>query len=166
MKWDKKGVCSEQELLDLVSQYEYTYYLAFQTNLFLSGSSKMPSLKRIEWNKLLEIRLFSKKSELLARRTMIGRNHLFQWRIASEKGLREDEYFETYQTLDIDSSHTTQGEHGNLNLITTGGGTYELPIDKSITCVKLISYIDYKQDEGMAYIYDDRFVDFLPGGEA
>ena len=77
----------------------------------------MPSLKRIEWNKLLEIRLFSKKSELLARRTMIGRNHLFQWRIASEKGLREDEYFETYQTLDI--HYTTQGEHGNLNLITT-----------------------------------------------
>ena len=164
-EWTNQGNCPELELYDKIKCYDYAYYIAFQTDRFLSGSANIASLDRIEWEKLLEIRLFSEKGELLARRTMIGENHPFQWRIASEEGLNDDEYMVRYQTLDIDSNFTELGAFGNLKLMTTGGGRYELPIDENMKSVKVISYISYG-DDGMAFIYDDRFVGFTNGGEA
>ena len=153
--WMNQGNSAESELYDKIKDYDYKYYIAFQTDSFLSGSSKIESMDRIDWTKLLEIRLFSEKNEFLARRTMVGESHEFQWRIASEEGLEKDEYIIRYQTLDIDSNFTEQGEFGNLKLVSTGGGRYELPIEEKMECVKIISYITYGND-GMAFIYDDR----------
>ena len=117
-KWPESGTCSEDNLKTMVSRHSYTYYTAYQTDRFLAGKNDQDSLDRIEWTKLLEIRLFSVDQELLARRTMIGSSHSFQWRVASENGLAEDEYLVRYQTLDIDSEHIREG-----NVYTTKKGT-------------------------------------------
>ncbi len=155
----EKGLCSEQELWEEIKKHDYTYYVAYQTDSFLSGSAQVESLSRIDWSKLLEIRLFSEKGEFLARRTMIGAGHKFQWRIATEEKLTEDDFIVRYQTIDIDSNFTSQGSYGNLSLLTTGGGCYELPIKENMKLIKVISYIAYG-DDGMAYIYDDRMAGF------
>lgn len=164
-EWKEQGKCKETELNRLIAGMDYSYFVAYQTDKFLSGADKPSSLDRIEWHKLLEIRLFSAEKELLARRTMIGENNEFQWRIASEAGLHKEEYIVRYQTLDIDSAYTKEGEWGNLNLMTTGGGTYELPIERNMTGIKVISYIGYSSEDGMAYIYDNRLAGFMAGGE-
>ena len=158
--WIKHGNWTETELCEKIRNYDYKYFIAFHTDRFLSGYVNVETLDRIEWKKLLEIRLFSEKGELLARRTMVGGNHLFQWRIASEEGLADDEYIIRYQTLDIDSDYIEKGEFGNLKLMSTGGGRYELPIDENMKSIKVISYVDYEED-GMAFIYDDRLAGFV-----
>ncbi|MCR4902766.1 MAG: hypothetical protein K6A23_07905 [Butyrivibrio sp.] len=164
--WKESGACLETEISDQVKQYGYDYFIAYQTDKFLSGSKETGSLDGIEWERILEIRLFSESKEFLARRTMIGVNNPFQWRIASEEGLKKDEFIIKYQTLDIDSTHTSRGESGNLQLMTTGGGKYELPIEKGMTAVKVISYVSYSEKDGMAFIYDNRLAGFVKEGEA
>ncbi|MCR5772563.1 MAG: hypothetical protein K6G87_15195 [Butyrivibrio sp.] len=164
--WKNSGVCSEAEISEKVHHCDYEYFIAYQTDRFLSGSKKTGTLDGIEWGKLLEIRLFSETQEFLARRTMIGTNNPFQWRVASEENLKDDEYIIKYQTLDIDSTHTSRGESGNLHLMTTGGGKYELPIEEDMAAVKVISYISYSDKDGMAFIYDNRLAGFVKEGEA
>ena len=162
--WKQGGTCTETELQNIICGYKYSYYTAWQTDRFLAGKDDPDSLGRIEWNKLLEIRLFTENDELLARRTMIGAANPFQWRIASEDGLDPDEYIVRYQTLDIDTDHIEDGEYGNLRLLTTGGGTYELPINRNENSVKVISYICYDDENGMAGIYDNRLAGFAAKG--
>lgn len=162
-EWGRKGVCGEQELQELFAKDGYSYFVAYQTDKFISGRNTSAALSQIDSKKLLEIRLFSEKKEVLARRTMIGAEHKFQWREASEEGLSNDEYVVSYQTLDIDRTKTSSGLNGNLQLMTTGGGKYELPIDKNHDSIKVISYIDYDKS-GMAYIYDDRLAGFVTQG--
>ena len=164
-EWENAGICSEEELSEKVRGFDYKYYLAYQTDKFLAGLKSTGSLDRIEWDKLLEIRLFSETHELLARRTMTGKDNMFQWRIASEENMKDDEYIIRYQTLDIDSNFTFQGENGNLKLMTTGGGEYELPINKDMTKVKIISYVLYSNEDGMASVYDNRLAGFMKEGE-
>ncbi len=160
---EERGMCTESEVMKRIRTFSFDYCIAFQTDRFLSGSSKSKEdlCDQIECEKLLEIRLFSSSEELLAVRTMLNRE--FQWRIASEKGLQKDEYLEWYQTLDIDSKYTENGEFGNLSLRSTGGGKYELPIGKEMDRIKVISYISYDED-GMAYIRDNRLAGFEKGG--
>ena len=163
--WNNSGVCAESELSGIIGAYDYEYYVAYQIDRFRSGSGNVETLDNIEWVKLLEIRLFSEKSEFLARRTMTGAANKFQWRIASEEGLREDEYIVRYQALDIDSNYTKEGEHGNLQLMTTGGGKYELPIEKNMESIRVVSYIAYSAEDGMAAVYDNRLAGFVKEGE-
>lgn len=161
--WKRKGICGEHELQEILVEDGYSNFVAYQTDKFISGRSTAAALSQIDSKKLLEIRLFSEKKEVLARRTMIGAEHKFQWREASEEGLSNDEYVISYQTLDIDRTKTSLGLNGNLRLMTTGGGKYELPIDKNYDSIKVISYIDYDKS-GMAYIYDDRLAGFVTQG--
>lgn len=159
--WEKQGVCTEDTIKEIINECSYDYYIAFQSDGFLAGTSKIPSLDRIKVDKLLEIRLFSDRGELLINRTMIGSENEFYWRIASENDFGESrEHIIKYQTLDIDSEKTEEGDYGNLKLVTTGGGRFELPINKDIDRIKIISYVDYDSTDGMAYIYDNRLAGF------
>ena len=158
-EWSEKGVCSEGSVMEKIKGHTFDYYVAFQVDKFLAGSSKVDSIDRIDVDKLLEVRLFSDKDELLFNRTMIGAEHEFSWRIASENDGERD-FLVKYQTLDIDSEKTSGGDFGNLNLMTTGGGKYELPISRNADRIKIYSYIDYDSEDGMAYIYDNRLVGF------
>ena len=159
----KSGTCTESQLIDCIADKSYKSFVAYQTDCFISGHNTDENLGRIEVKKLLEIRLFNEKEEVMARRTMIGINNPFQWRVANEDGLSKEDYIERLQTLDIDTSCTQQGDNGNLCLTTTGGGKFELPIRKEHDSIKIISYIGY-DDDGMAYIYDDRLAGFVTKG--
>lgn len=161
-EWKQKGECNENELNSVINKIDYTYYLVFLTDKFIAGTEDL--INRVEWDKVLELRLFSETQEFLARRTMTGENSVFQWRIASEDGLSKDEFIVKYQTLDIDDEKTEEGKFGNLYLMTTGGGRYELPIKKGTGSIKVISYISYDEKTGMANIYDNRLAGFIMGG--
>lgn len=159
----RKGICDESELLETIFENCYPYFVAYQTDRFIAGRNTLEILRQIDSSRLLEIRLFSEEQEVLARRTMIGAGHKFQWRIASEKGLLENEYVVKYQTLDIDRTKINAGSNGNLQLMTTGGGKYELPVSETHDSIRVISYIDY-DESGMAYIYDNRLAGFTTQG--
>ena len=90
-EWKEHGKCSESGIMSLVADKPYDCFVAYQTDRFIAGRNTADKLRQIECDKLLEIRLFDRKGELLARRTMIGAGNLFQWRVADESGLSEDE---------------------------------------------------------------------------
>lgn len=163
-QWDRQGECEEQKLIETIYDDCYSWFVAYQTDKFISGRNTLDALKRIECDRLLEIRIFSEEQEVMARRTMTGFAHSFQWRIASEEGLSEDEYIVRYQTLDIDQTRTAPGLDGNLQLMTTGGGRYELPISEEQDSIRVISYVGYSDEDGMAFIYDNRLAGFVTGG--
>lgn len=162
-EWKRQGICDESELLETIFENCFHYFTACQTDQFIAGRNTQEMLRRIDTSRLLEIRLFSEDQEVLARRTMIGAKHKFQWRIASEEGLLDNEYVERYQTLDIDRTKINSGSNGNLQLMTTGGGKYELPVSETHDSIRIISYIGY-DESGMAYIYDNRLAGFAAQG--
>ncbi len=164
-EWKRQGICDESELLGTVFENCYRYFVAYQTDRFIAGRNALEIFHQIDRKKLLEIRLFSESQEVLARRTMVGAGHKFQWRVASEEGLLKNAYVERYQTLDIDRTKINAGSNGNLQLMTTGGGKYELPVSEAHDSIRVISYIDY-DESGMAYIYDNRLAGFaIQGGK-
>ena len=164
-KWES-GKCPENELIDIIDINLYKYFVAYQTDCFLAGMAR-DARERVEFDKLLEIRLFSNDQEFLASRTRIGGDSHFQWRIASEEELSaQKDYTIRYQSLDIDSDYTEKGENGNLKLMTTGGGNFELPIEEGMDSIRVISYISYNEQDGMAYIYDNRLAGFTRSGGA
>ena len=79
----KSGTCTESQLIDCIADKSYKSFVAYQTDCFISGHNTDENLGRIEVKKLLEIRLFNEKEEVMARRTMIGINNPFQWRVAN-----------------------------------------------------------------------------------
>ena len=91
---------------------------------------------------------------------------VFQLQIVNGESYLNDYLYQSKRTLDIDSTKTCLGLNGNLQLMTTGGGKYELPMDKNYDSIRVISYIGY-DESGMAYIYDDRLAGFatLGGGD-
>lgn len=164
-KWKECGQCREEQLLETIFAEGYQYFAAFLTDRFVAGKADTleQGLNELECDKILELRLFSEEKEALGRRTMIGENHLFQWRVASEDGLDEMDYLVKYQTLDIDAAKIRSTENGGLQLMTTGGGCYSLPISPEEDRIKIISYIGY-DESGMAYIYDNRLAGFVTKG--
>lgn len=158
-EWIKMGTCKETDIMGIISSMSDCFFIAYQVDCFIAGINEPENVSSIECNKLLEIRVFNSNEELLARRTMIGSDHIFQWRIADEKNLNKDHYLEKYQTLDIDFSYSRPGNNGNMKLLSTGGGSFELPISKDCNSIRIISYIGYDED-GMAYIYDNRLAGF------
>lgn len=162
-EWKEHGKCSESGIMSLVADKPYDCFVAYQTDRFIAGRNTADKLRQIECDKLLEIRLFDRKGELLARRTMIGAGNLFQWRVADESGLSEDEYIVKYQTLDIDETGSAGENDGNRVLMTTGGGHLELPISSGNDRIRIISYVEYDAD-GMAHIYDNRLAGFAGKG--
>lgn len=167
--WAEHGECDEVNIKDRLINYdEYDYYIAFQVDCFLAGTKEMGKLiERVNLKQLLEIRLFSEKGEFLARRTRLG--SVFQWRKASEEGIKkkpseenvnERNFLERFQLLDMQSEKTEEGEYGNRILTSSSGNRYELPIADGMNGIKVISYIAYDKDDGMAYVYDNRLAGF------
>ena len=162
-EWKEHGTCSESEVMNIVADKSYDCFVAYQTDLFIAGKNTADKLRQIECDKLLELRLFDREGELLVRRTMIGAENLFQWRVADERGLSEDEFIVKYQTLDIDETGSVGEKDGNRVLMTTGGGRFELPIGSGRDTIRIISYVEYDTD-GMAHIYDNRLAGFVEKG--
>lgn len=165
--WKQQGQVEETELLKIIEVENKDVFLAFFTDQFLSGYCTGKELEEIPTDKLLELRIFNEEREFLARRTMIGTKHKFQWRIASESEIKENreiQFLVQYQTIDMDAKKTREGKDDKLELVSTGGGHYNLPIKKEEDTIKVITYISYDED-GMAYIIDNRIAGFVNSEE-
>lgn len=137
--------------------------LAFFVHCFHAArGDRLPQLLKEESvGNLLELRVFSAERELWAHRSALG--ECFCWRVASETGLTAANFFETRQTLDIDTKHAPKGKslYGARHLRTTGGGEYDLPIGADDGCVVLVNYVAYDKD-GCAFAADWRVKGFEP----
>ena len=66
-EWKEHGKCSESGIMSLVADKPYDCFVAYQTDRFIAGRNTADKLRQIECDKLLEIRLFDRKGELLAK---------------------------------------------------------------------------------------------------
>lgn len=163
-QWNEQGECEEKDILKLIhTKKDYPFFLAFHTDGFVSGRNNEDEIETIQPERLLELRVFGEKGELLVRRNMIGARQKFQYRTANEEALNKDgnqDYLVSYQALDIDQNKTKVISEGMRSLMTTGGGRYSLPINETENSIKIITYVDYDED-GMAFIYDHRLAGFV-----
>ena len=115
-----------------------------------------------EMKKLLELRAFNETSEFYACRSLIGET--FTCRYIDDKKIPTDDAAHMLEThyLDIDTTFTEAGKPvGDLfEYKTMTGGVYHLPIENANRLL-LCNYISYKNPEGLAQVYDYRFVRFL-----
>lgn len=110
----------------------------------------------VEDEKILECRIFNKKGEYKAIKSVIGED--FRCRYIDENICQD--VIEEKQFLDIDTTKCEMLNDGTYNVKTTGGGSYHLPFNK-IDNTKIIihNYVDYYPETGQAYICDYRLVD-------
>lgn len=110
---------------------------------------------------LLECRIFNSSEEYRLMRTDLGRD--FKKRYQNDKESSID-YFDEFQYLDIDESVSKDlGKIDGRKIIqATGGGRYELPLEKwknARICIR--NYISYNE-MGQAYVQDWRMVKLCP----
>lgn len=123
---------------------------------------------------LLELRLFGPRQEFWAHRTALGRP--FVWRVADEDTLaqnaasqasaflRDPAHHELVrcQYLDIDTTDPltrTPASNGCVQLRTTVGGRYRLPLQEGQTMAQTVVYLNYN-DNGLAEAADWRLAGF------
>ncbi len=120
--------------------------------------------KNINFDKAMTVRVFSKEVEILLSRSDIGRD--FSCRVISDDYIRCNEkktensleYYDELQYLDIDDSI----ERDNGKVTATGGGRYNLPMDKFKNArVRIRYYIDKYKETRQARICDWRVVEFV-----
>ena len=115
-----------------------------------------------EVKKLLELRAFNETNEFYACRSLIGEK--FTCRYIEDEEIPKDDATHMLEThyLDIDTTFTEAGKPvGDLFAYKTmTGGVYHLPIENANRLL-LCNYISNKNPEGLAQVYDYRFVRFL-----
>ena len=88
-KWiAESGMCDKSGLEVLVTKKvgnEEACFLAMMTNEFYSDIFSVDNIKSVDWNYLLELRVFNEKYEFLAVRGSIGES--FSWRITTDEKL-------------------------------------------------------------------------------
>ncbi len=158
-------------------QYKDSRYVAYHTGSFFGGWEK--DWPEEAFDTLLELRVFNSQAELHLTRSSIGQE--FQYRIADDKALEnnvaalqtEDPFLRnpdkyrlySYQLLDINERYPAyrnkeKDSHGCLQLMTTGGGKYSLPIEPEDKVAVVINYLDYDEETGMAKAVDYRMAGF------
>lgn len=106
--------------------------------------------------RLLEIRAYDAKSEYHAQRSAMGVP--FVGRFVCDDDFEEDEKLDDFQLLDKDDALSK-----GVSYVTTGGGSYTLPI-VGAERIHIRNYLEYGKDDGMASIVDFRIVG-LEGGQ-
>jgi hypothetical protein len=110
---------------------------------------------------LLDIRVFSVEKELHALRMHLGEP--FKCRIACEKGLDKDEYFEEIQFLDIDGT-TEKDKPPDALYKSSAGGSYALPPlpgGARARRIKIVNYLKYDDETGNMQAVDFRIKEVL-----
>ena len=117
------------------------------------------------YNKLelaLEIRIFGNDNEYLFFRSDISKEFTYRHMEDADEcmnGHSDNEYYDEEQFLDIDDTRM----EGNT-VYATGGGRYNLPIERKKNARIRIRYYYGKYEEtGHAYIKDWRVVNFVEG---
>ena len=165
----ESGETEEKDLAEIVKKYisENRFYVAYACDAFYSGICKgMENIVKDHAN-LLELRIFDKDTEFMARRSMIGNK--FVWRYIDDRELNKrfaetkDElrppvpemlFTDEEQTIDINTEKSIE-RSGETDVISTTGGRFTLPIKNKEGSVKTRVYYSYDKD-GMATAEDYR----------
>lgn len=158
-----------KEFLDKCEDIKDGYIVAAMTDKYIVN--KWPLIKNdIVEEKLLEIRVFNKGMEAKLFRSDISKE--FSYRLINDdkkiyetennKDLDYSDYFDDYQYLDIDTQRSKKSFENEKMVITTGGGSYHLPMKKmNDVMVKIRMYFGKYPDTGQARVFDWRVVDFV-----
>jgi hypothetical protein len=146
-------------LKDAVEKISSGFIIAALTDQYVVD--KWPSEERVklenEGEKVLEIRIFDKESELKISRTEMGAE--LGCRVLSDAdGGRE--YFDEVQYLDIDDKSIGAGD----KVRATGGGEYNLPLTKKSNAkIRIRYYLGKYEETGQARVEDWRIVELVEG---
>lgn len=165
-KWIKRyGECMHTEILSIIEESDIPkgcYYLAGYTNRYDSGIITEHSWSTEEFKYLLELRIFCGKQELLFLRSSIGAK--LQWRLTDDESLDDTDYIDSEQYIDINVEKSlgsmAKDRQDVVQLFTTVGGSYYLPLKEGENAVAVRAYIAY-DDNGMAYVADHRLCGFV-----
>ena len=149
----------EERLCEILPELQRDRTLAAY---FTDRADCVTAIEREEMEKLLELRAFNETSEFYACRSLIGEK--FTCRYIEDEEIPKDDATHMLEThyLDIDTTFTEAGKPvGDLFAYKTmTGGVYHLPIENADRLL-LCNYISYKNPEGLAQVYDYRFVKFV-----
>lgn len=169
----ESGLCAETEAVEKINAFlrqdggetlSDAIILAFYANRFWAARGDCFPASLPEPETLLEARICRPDAELWAHRSRLGA--AFAWRIADDAALRTREApyrFPTVQLLDI-ARRGKKNEYGCLELQSSTGGRYALPISDNDACVKIVNYVSYDEN-GIAGVVDFRVVGFAPLGK-
>lgn len=147
------------------------YVLAYFTDAFKAGrADRMLAKVDADMDKLLELRVFTEKQELWLHRSVLGAP--FSWRLAAEENIppaeRERYCFETRQLLDLGESPDEKPKYdsdGLRILQTEAGRSFKLPIAAAERYVRIMNYVCYDDDDGVANAADYRLIGFAKEGK-
>ena len=155
---------TESELVEMLAELDIVRTLVAY---FTDRADCVNSITANATKKLLELRAFSETDEFYACRSLTGADFLCRY---VDDGAfptdGEDKMLEIHY-LDIDGTYPAHSieKDGMYEYKTMTGGVYHLPVRNADRLV-LCNYIRYDNAEGLAQVYDYRFVKFLPEGEA
>ncbi len=165
------GTFAEAEMfrkcMELFDHLDNPVYLLLMTDSVCCGRDHFSDVLNDSIGRLLEIRIFDTNRELWAHRSMLGQD--FSWRTADDHFLKNtvanpsDYKRVVIQKLDIDEKNTPSeaaARPGIRKLRATGGGIYELPVEKSENAVSLTEYISYDHISNSAVFSDFRINGF------
>lgn len=106
-------------------------------------------------DKILEMHVFNRDREERLIRTDISKEFKYRQSVDSDK-----DYFDEYQYIDIDTKKLQSSEDGDV--VTTGGGKFNLPLDvKAGARLKIRYYLDKYEATGHVKLADWRMVDLV-----
>lgn len=158
-----------REFLDECKSIESGYVVAAMTDCYIVDIWPLKREEIVE-EKLLEIRVFNKGMEAKLFRSDISKKFSYRmindyekkYEAENSKELDYSDYFDDYQYLDIDTKKSEKSFRNEKVVISTGGGSYYLPMDKMIdVMIKLRMYFGRYPDTGQARVFDWRVVDFV-----
>lgn len=107
---------------------------------------------------LLELRVFNAEEEFRAWRQYKGEE--FRTRYINDRD-NSLPFFDEVHVLDQNENLTEEKENGYVRFVTTGGGTYILPGDRTVCRVKVRTYLrGTDESNGIEIPYDWRIVAF------
>ncbi len=130
---------------------------------FTDHADFITDLDNCDVSGLLELRIFDSASEFRAYRFTV--NEDFVCRLYKDSEFNADEMLYEIHYLDIDSTQEiSECSNGMYKYKTMNGGTYHLPVDNAER-IRICNYLMYN-DEGIAQVYDYRFVEIISKGGA
>ncbi len=121
-------------------------------------SEKRENFRKKE-GKLLDVRIFNKEKEVRMFRGDIGRKLQGRSIDDGKDILKQQEYFDEEQYLDIDDKRSEEVFAREKKVVATGGGCYSLPLPGFVDAkVRLRNYLGYYEETGQVYVRDWRLM--------